>query len=150
MTKAGARTSAGLLVFRRSPAPEVLAGHMGGPFWARKHERAWSVPKGEAEPGEDPLTTAVREFEEETGLPAPPPPYADLGSERQRSGKTVHLFAVEGSVDVDEFRPGTFTMTRGGRSFEVLELDRIAYLPLEEAARLLVAGQVPFLSRLPR
>lgn len=122
---------------------------MGGRFWARKDERAWSVPKGEVEPGEDLLTAALREFGEETGLPAPPPPYADLGVERQRSGKTVHLFAVEADLDLAAFSPGTFSMTRGGRSFEVPEIDRVAYVGLEDAARLLVAGQVPFLSRLP-
>lgn len=137
-------------MFRRSPALAVLAGHMGGPFWARRQERAWSIPKGEVEADEALLGAAVREFEEETGLTAPPPPYADLGALRQRSGKTVHLFAVEGSLDLEAFRPGTFTMTRGGRSFEVPELDRIDYLPLDDARRLLVAGQVPFLDRLPR
>ena len=123
---------------------------MGGPFWSRKDERAWSVPKGELEPGEEPLAAAVREFEEETGLAAPAPPHVDLGAGRQRSGKVVRLWAVEADLDLTAFHPGTFTMTHGSRSFEVPEIDRIAYVPLEEATRLLVVGQVPFLTRLPR
>lgn len=151
MKEAGARASAGLLVFRDRPTGrQVLVGHMGGPFWARKDEGAWSVPKGELDRGEDPLIAAVREFEEETGLTVPPLPYLDLGEERQRSGKLVRLWAVQADLDLTGFHPGTFTMTRGSRSIEVPEIDRIAYVPLEEAARLLVAGQVPFLTRLPR
>lgn len=145
---AGARTSAGLLVVRRAPAVEVLIGHMGGPFWARKDERAWSAPKGEVEPGEDLLAAALREFREETGIVPPLPPYADLGAERQRSGKVVHLFSSEAAVDIDAFVPGTFTMMRGGRSFDVPELDRLQWVSVAGAARLLVAGQVPFLDRL--
>ena len=113
---------------------------MGGPFWARRHERAWSVPKGELEPGEDELAAALREFREETGLDAPPPPYRDLGEERQRSGKVVRLWATEADLDLSGFSPGTFTMTLRGRSVEVPEIDRIAYVPLEEARTLLVAG----------
>ena len=147
--KAGARLSAGLLVVRRRPALEVLIGHMGGPFWAAKDERAWSIPKGAVEPGEGLLAAALREFREETGIAPPPPPYADLGAERQRSGKRVHVFATEADVDVSGFLPGTFTMTRAGRSFEVPELDRLRWVPVPDAERLLVAGQVPFLIRLP-
>ena len=147
-TKDGAPRSAGLLVFRRLPAPHVLAGHMGGPFWARKQEGAWSFPKGLVEPGEDVLATALREFREETGLAPPQAPYDDLGAERQRSGKTVHLFAVEADLPLQGFDPGTFTMTRGDRSFEVPEIDRLEYLPMADARRLLVAGQAPFLGRL--
>ncbi len=127
---------------------EVLVGHMGGPYWARKDERAWSVPKGEVEASEALQEAAAREFGEETGLPVPPLPWLDLGSERQRSGKTVHLFAVEADVDLSAFAPGTFPMTVRGRSFEVPEIDRVAYVSLEDAGRLLVAGQVPFLARL--
>ncbi|MFD1722765.1 NUDIX domain-containing protein [Amnibacterium endophyticum] len=128
----------------------MLLGHMGGPFWARKDERAWSAPKGAVEAEERPLDAALREFREETGIAPPPGPYEDLGEERQRSGKLVRLFAVEADPDLTAFTPGTFTMTRGGRSFEVPELDRLAWVPLPRAAELLVAGQVPFLARLPR
>jgi len=121
---------------------------MGGPFWARKDARAWSVPKGEVERGEQPLEAALREFEEETGIAPPPGPYVDLGAERQRSGKTVRLLMVEADVDLSAFRPGTFPMTLRGRTFDVPELDRLRWVPVEEARTLLVAGQVPFLARL--
>jgi predicted NUDIX family NTP pyrophosphohydrolase len=127
----------------------VLIGHMGGPFWARKDAAAWSVPKGALEGDEAPMAAAVREFQEETGIAPPPPPYADLGTVRQRSGKTVHLFAVEAEVDVAAFRPGVFAMTLRGRTFDVPELDRLAWVAVDEARRRLVVGQVPFLDRLP-
>jgi len=120
---------------------------MGGPFWARKDAGAWSVPKGGLEPGEEPLAAALREFQEETGIAPPPPPYADLGAERQRSGKTIRLFLAEGDVDLEAFRPGTFPMTLGGRTFEVPELDRVRWVPVDEARSLLVTGQRPFLDR---
>lgn len=126
----------------------MLIGHMGGPFWAKKDAAAWSVPKGAVEGTEEPLDAALREFQEETGIAPPPPPYRDLGAERQRSGKTVRLYAVEADVDVEAFRPGTFTMTLRGRTFEVPELDRLRWVGLDEARDLLVVGQRPFLERL--
>ena len=121
---------------------------MGGPFWARKDARAWSVPKGEVEGDEQALEAALREFEEETGIAPPLGPYVDLGAERQRSGKTVRLWMVEAEVDLSAFRPGTFPMTLRGRTFDVPELDRLRWVPVEEARPLLVVGQVPFLDRL--
>jgi predicted NUDIX family NTP pyrophosphohydrolase len=127
----------------------VLIGHMGGPFWARKDAAAWSFPKGALEAGETPLQAALREFQEETGIAPPPPPYEDLGALRQRSGKTVQLFLAEGDVDLAAFDPGTFTMTLHGRAFEVPELDRLRWATLYEARTLLTAGQVPFLDRIP-
>ncbi|MGN6444208.1 NUDIX domain-containing protein [Amnibacterium sp.] len=148
--EAGARLSAGLLVVRRAPQLEVLIGHMGGPFWARKDAAAWSFPKGAVEGDEQPLDAALREFQEETGIAPPPPPYRDLGTERQRSGKTVRLYTVEAEVDVDAFRPGTFTMTVRGRTVEVPELDRLRWASPAEARDLLVVGQRPFLDRLER
>jgi predicted NUDIX family NTP pyrophosphohydrolase len=131
------------------PEPEVLIGHMGGPFWARKDAAAWSFPKGALEGDEEPLAAALREFEEETGIAPPPPPYTDLGAVAQRSGKTVLLYLVEADVDLDAFRPGTFPMTVGGRTFHVPELDRLRWATLDEALQLLVAGQRPFLDRIP-
>ena len=122
---------------------------MGGPFWARKEAAAWSFPKGALEAGEDPLQAALREFQEETGIAPPPPPYTDLGAVRQRSGKTVQLFLVEGDVDLESFRPGTFAMTLRGRTFDVPELDRVRWATVDEARGLLVLGQVPFLDRIP-
>lgn len=121
---------------------------MGGPYWARKDTAAWSFPKGVVEPGEEPLAAALREFQEETGIAPPPPPYRDLGEERYRSGKTVQLFLVEADLDLEAFVPGTFSMTRGGRTFEVPELDRLEWMTLDEARERLIVGQRPFLDRI--
>jgi predicted NUDIX family NTP pyrophosphohydrolase len=121
---------------------------MGGPFWARKDAAAWSFPKGAVEGDEKPLEAALREFQEETGIAPPPAEFVDLGAQRQRSGKTVQLFAAEAEVDLELFEPGTFRMTLHGRTFEVPELDRLRWSPLDEARELLVAGQRPFLDLL--
>lgn len=146
-----ARKSAGLLVFRRSAGGvEVLLGHMGGPFWARRDDAAWTVPKGEYD-DEDPLTAARREFDEELGMPAPPGELLDLGSVRQSGGKVVSVWAVEGDLDPDEAVSNTFTLEwppRSGRFEEFPELDRVAWLGLAVARVKLVKGQVPFLDRL--
>lgn len=146
-----ARKSAGLLVFRRSAGGvEVLLGHMGGPFWARREDGAWTVPKGEyAE--EDPVGAARREFAEELGMPAPPGELLDLGSVRQSGGKVVSVWAVEGDLDPDAAVSNTFTLEwppRSGRLEEFPELDRVAWLDLADARVRLVKGQVPFLDRL--
>ena len=122
---------------------------MGGPFWARKEDAAWSFPKGALEGDETPLQAALREFQEETGIAPPPPPYEDLGAVRQKSGKTVQLFLAEGDVDLAAFTPGTFSITLRGRTFDVPELDRLRWATLQEARTLLTAGQVPFLDRIP-
>jgi predicted NUDIX family NTP pyrophosphohydrolase len=146
------RHSAGLLVFRgRDEELEVLLGHMGGPFWARRDAGAWSLPKGEPEPGEDLLAAARREFEEELGLPAPPGHPHPLGEIRQSGGKVVTAWAVEGDLDPDLVVPGTFSMEwpRGSgtvRSFP--EVDRVAWLDLRSARERLVTGQRAFLDRL--
>ena len=140
--------SAGLLLVRRSSVLQVLIGHMGGPFWAKKDSAAWSFPKGELEGSEVPLEAALREFQEETGITPPPPPYRDLGTEKQRSGKTVRLFLAEAQVDLQAFRPGTFTMTLRGRTFDVTEIDRLEWATPEEARVRLAAGHRPFLDRI--
>ena len=102
--------SAGLLVYRvRDGVPEVLIGHMGGPFWAKKDEGAWSVFKGEYEDSEDPLAAARREFEEETGSPPPDGTPLALGEVRQSSGKRVIAWAVEGDLDPATVVSNTFT-----------------------------------------
>jgi len=139
-------------VYRRTgPRVEVLLGHMGGPFWARKDAGAWSLPKGLCEPDEDALDAARREFTEELGLPAPDGPPVELGAARQPSGKVVSIWAVEGDLDPAEVLPGTFTLEwpRGsGRIREFPEVDRAGWFGLAEARDKLVAGQRVFLDRL--
>lgn len=130
---------------------QLVAGHMGGPLWSRKQERAWTIPKGEFVAPEEPLSAARREFAEELGIPAPDGPVLELGSVRQAGGKVVTVFAVAGDPDLGAFAPGTFTMVwppRSGLLREFPELDRVAWLAVEEARRLLVAAQVVFLDRL--
>ena len=146
------RQSAGILLFRRSDAGvEVLLGHMGGPFWERKDAGAWSVPKGEYEPDEQPLAAARREFTEEQGLPAPNGEPLDLGSVRQSGGKVVIVWAVEGDLDPNEVVPGTFELEwpkGSGRVRRFPEVDRAAWWNLEQARQKLVAAQREFLDRL--
>ncbi|MFD3662568.1 NUDIX domain-containing protein [Streptomyces sp. NPDC058659] len=148
-----AKRSAGLLVFRHTAGQgvEVLIGHMGGPLWASREQAAWSIPKGEYEPGEAPEVAARREFLEELGLPAPEGAWIDLGETRQRGGKTVTVWAVEGDLDPAAAVPGTFTMEwppRSGVRQEFPEIDRVGWFTPETAAPLLVAGQRVFLERL--
>lgn len=154
-----AETSAGLVVFRRAydePGDgrlEVLVAHMGGPFWARKDERAWSFPKGLIEADEDELAAARREFTEELGLPVPAGECRRLGEYRYGSGKVVALFAVEADLDADAITPGTFEMEwppRSGRRAQFPEVDRAAWVDLPTARSKLVAGQVPALDDLER
>jgi predicted NUDIX family NTP pyrophosphohydrolase len=147
------KLSAGLLVYRRgAPGPEVLLVHPGGPYWAKKDEGAWSIPKGEYEPDEDPLEVALREFEEEIGKTPPDPADAEsLAELRQPSGKIVSAWAVEGDVDVGDVRSNTFEMEwppRSGRTQEFPEVDRAAWFGLEEARRKLLRGQLGFIDRL--
>ena len=105
-----AKRSAGLLVYRLAVGGtlEVLIAHMGGPFWARRDARGWSIPKGEYGDGEDPLTAARREFTEEMGSPPPDGPLIPLGERRQPSGKVITTYAVEGDFDLAGFRSNTF------------------------------------------
>jgi predicted NUDIX family NTP pyrophosphohydrolase len=145
--------SAGLLLYRRRDdgALEVLLGHMGGPFWARKDERAWSIPKGEHPDDEDALAAARREFAEETGTPPPDGPTLDLGEVRQSGGKRVTAWAVEGDLDPDRIESNTFELEwppRSGRRQEFPEIDRAGWFDLEAARRKVVKGQVPLLDRL--
>jgi predicted NUDIX family NTP pyrophosphohydrolase len=145
-------TSAGLVVFReRDGALEVLLAHMGGPYWARKDAGAWSIPKGELEDGEEPLAGARREYGEEFGHPPPDGAVIALGEVRQRGGKRVVAFAVEGDFDPAQLRPGTFELEwppRSGRRQAFPEVDRVAWFDLATAAGKLVQGQVALLDRL--
>jgi predicted NUDIX family NTP pyrophosphohydrolase len=145
-------TSAGLLLHRAGPAgPELLLGHMGGPYWAGKDEGAWSIPKGEPGPGEDPRATAVREFTEELGTAPPEGPLVCLGTARQRSGKTVTVFALQADLDAEHITPGTFELEwppRSGRMRAFPEIDRAAWFEPDTARRKLVRGQQEFVDRL--
>ncbi|MGW1836609.1 NUDIX domain-containing protein [Streptomyces sp. NPDC002067] len=146
------RRSAGLLLFRRAGGgAQVLLAHMGGPLWARREAGAWTVPKGEYVPPEEPRDAAVREFTEELGLPAPPGPYLPLGEVRQTGGKTVTVWAVEADLDPDAIVPGTFEMfwpPRSGTVRAFPEIDRVAWCTPDEARARLVTAQRAFLDRL--
>ncbi len=150
------RRSAGLLLFRLTGAGEqrdveVLIGHMGGPLWERREKAAWSVPKGEYGPDEEPEVAARREFEEELGLPVPDGTWLPLGEIRQNNGKTVVAWALEAELDPADAVPGTFLMEwpRGsGVHQEFPEMDRFAWCTPEQAAERLVSGQGLFVDRL--
>jgi predicted NUDIX family NTP pyrophosphohydrolase len=146
------RHSAGLLLYRRRQGGiEVLLVHPGGPFWARKDEGAWSIPKGEHGPGEDPLAAARREFCEETGAAPPAGRAVALGAFRQPSGKIVEAWACEGDFDTAALKSNTFELEwppRSGRMREVPEVDRAGWFAPEEAARKLLKGQRPILETL--
>ena len=145
--------SAGILLFRRDgDAIEVFLAHMGGPFWARKDERAWSIPKGELDPGEDPLAAARREFAEEIGVAAPDVAPLELGDVRYSSGKVVTVFAIEApDFAVADITSSTFELEwppRSGRRQLFPEVDDARWVALDDARAKLVTGQVPVLDRL--
>jgi predicted NUDIX family NTP pyrophosphohydrolase len=145
-----AKTSAGLLMFRMAPELEVLLVHLGGPFWAKRDEGAWFVPKGEIEAGEDVLKAAVREFREETGL-SPNEPFLALGSVKNKSGKTVTAWAFRGACDPGKVKSNTFRMEwppRSGKTAEFPEVDRAAFFGLVEARVKMNAAEAEFLGRL--
>jgi predicted NUDIX family NTP pyrophosphohydrolase len=147
-----ARKSAGLLLYRRrASGVEVLIAHMGGPLWASREARAWSIVKGEYEEGEEPLAAAHREFREETGAEPPDGPALELGEVRQSGGKRVLAWAIEGDFDPAALRPGTFTMQwppHSGQMQEFPEIDRVRWCETAIARELLVAGQIVLLDRL--
>jgi predicted NUDIX family NTP pyrophosphohydrolase len=142
------RRSSGILLYRRGPELQVLLGHMGGPFWARKDEHAWSIPKGEHGPDEDAETAARREFAEETGHPAP----ADLlPLGVVRGSKVLTVWAAEGDLDAAAVRSNTFELEwppRSGRVQQFPEVDRAEWFDLATARTKLVKGQLAFLDRL--
>ena len=146
------RQSAGILLYRLAgSAPEVLLVHPGGPFWARKDAGVWSIPKGEYDDSEDALTCALREFEEETGTKPDEGELADLGTVKQKSGKIVQAYALEGDLDADAIRSNTFTLEwppRSGRQSEFPEVDRAQWFGLDEARERINPAQAAFLDRL--
>ncbi|MGZ5048522.1 MAG: NUDIX domain-containing protein [Usitatibacter sp.] len=146
-----ATQSAGILLHRRRDgALEVLLVHPGGPYWKNKDAGAWSIPKGEVDPGEDPLAAAQREFAEETGIVAAGP-FVALTPRRQKSGKTIHAWAAEGDADASAVKSNEFEMEwppRSGKLASFPEVDRAAWFPLAEARAKIIAGQAPFLDEL--
>lgn len=146
------KRSAGLLLYRRAEdGLEVLLGHMGGPFFARRDAGAWTVPKGEYEPDETAWDAARREFREELGLPAPDGEAVPLGEVRQAGGKVVTAWAIEADLDPATVVPGTFEMEwppRSGRRQEFPELDRVEWFGLDRARAVVVTAQVAFVDRL--
>jgi predicted NUDIX family NTP pyrophosphohydrolase len=144
--------SAGILAFRRRSGLEVLLAHPGGPFWAKKDDGAWTIPKGLVDPDEDLLTAARREFTEETNLKADGDLIA-LAPVNQKSGKAVHAFAFEANFDLADFASNTFEVEwppRSGRRQSFPEIDRIAYFALPIAKVKILAYQLPLLRELER
>jgi predicted NUDIX family NTP pyrophosphohydrolase len=144
--------SAGILLHRRGASgTEVLLVHPGGPFFARRDAGAWSIPKGLYEDGEEPLACARREFAEELGSQCPEGPAIELGEIRQRNGKRVTAWAIEGDLDATAVVSNSFEIEwppRSGRMQEFPEVDRAAWFTLEAAREKLIAAQTPFLDRL--
>ncbi len=144
------KISAGILLWRKRGGLEVFLVHPGGPFWAKKDLGAWSIPKGEIDEGEDPLTAARREFEEETGF-AIDGDFQPLAPLKQPSGKVIVAFAVEGDCDPAQLRSNTFELEwppKSGRRAEFPEVDRAAWFDVEEARTRIIKGQVAFLDEL--
>jgi len=151
--------SAGILLYRRIPEGTAAAGgsvqvwiaHMGGPFWARREDRAWSLPKGEFAPPEEPLTAALREFGEEMGWPAPEAEYELLGTFRQSAAKTVTVFTAAADFPDREIHSNTFALewpAKSGHFREFPEIDRAGWFTVEEARVKLVKGQLQVLDAL--
>ena len=135
----------------RRPSGEVLLVHPGGPFWSKRDEGAWSIPKGEYADGEDPEAAARREFAEELGVDAPAS-LTDLGTVRQKNGKEVRAFLASGDLDVAAVVSNTFTMEwppRSGRTAEFAEIDRAEWFSVDEARAKVNPAQAEFLERLP-
>ena len=147
-----AARSAGIVLYRGEPASlEVLLVHPGGPFWARRDAGAWSIPKGEYEPGEDALAAARREFAEELGVAPPDGPADDLGEVRQKSGKRVNGWAIAGDLDTRAITSNTAVIEwppRSGKTLEVPEVDRAEWFTVAVAREKINPAQVALLERL--
>ena len=145
------RQSAGLLMFRRCQGVlQVLLAHPGGPYFVKKDEGHWSIPKGEPDGQEDLLATALREFEEETGV-APQGPYLPLRPVQQKGGKIVHAWAFDGDCDPRQLRSNTFTLEwppHSGQVVEFPEIDRAEFFDLPTARKKIKPGQEPLLAEL--
>jgi predicted NUDIX family NTP pyrophosphohydrolase len=147
-----AARSAGIVLYRGEPTSlEVLLVHPGGPFWARRDAGAWSIPKGEHEPGEDGLAAARREFAEELGVAPPDGPAEDLGEVRQKSGKVVHGWAIGGDLDGEAITSNTTVIewpSRSGKMLEIPEVDRAEWFTVPFAREKINPAQVALLERL--
>lgn len=147
------RVSAGLILYRIGPAGlEVLIAHMGGPLWARK-ERGWSIPKGEIDPGEEPLAAARREFWEEVGIEPPTGAPIHLGEITQRSGKRVLAFAMEGDLNPADQASITCKLEwppKSGQIIEIPEVDRVEWVSPATAKNLVIEGQIPLFEKMER
>ena len=135
----------------RGTEPEVLLVHPGGPMWARRDAGAWSIPKGEYGPGEDPLAAARREFEEELGVPPPSGPVTDLGEITQKSGKIVSAWAIAGDLDVSDISSNTVEVQwppRSGKMLEIPEVDRAEWFDVRRAREKINPAQAELLDRL--
>lgn len=149
-----AKESAGLLLHReRDGLIEVLLVHPGGPFWQRKDDGAWSIPKGEIGADERPVDVARREFTEELGAPAPSGDWTSLGTIKQAGGKLVHAWSASGELDPAQIVSVTFELEwppRSGRQAAFPEVDRAAWFGLEEARRKILASQQGLIDRLEK
>jgi predicted NUDIX family NTP pyrophosphohydrolase len=148
------KISAGLLMYHprgeSMDSIEVLLVHPGGPYWKNKDDGAWTIPKGEVDPGEELLEAAIREFSEETGL-TPDGPFGTLGAVKHKSGKTVHVWAFPGDCDPGQIRSNTFELEwppKSGRKQEFPEVDRAAFFELAAARHKILPAEQPLLDRL--
>lgn len=148
-----AKDTAGILMYRRTgKETELLLAHPGGPFWAKKDEGAWTMPKGLPDAGEELLAAAQREFREETGFTAAGP-FMVLGAFKQPGGKTVHAWAVEGDADPRKLASNNFAMEwppKSGKTAEFPEVDRVGWFTAEAARRKILKGQIPIVEALLR
>lgn len=147
-----AKQSAGLLVYRGAGASlEVLLVHPGGPFWAKKDDGAWFIPKGEIEAGEEPLQAARREFREELGIDSPSGEPRSLGTVKNKGGKLIHAWALAGSLELEGFHSNTFQLEwppRSGKLRDFPEVDRARYFGVLEATQKMHPAEQPLLARL--
>lgn len=145
------KTSAGIILFRKKEKIEFLLVHPGGPFFAKKDEGVWSIPKGENDNGDELLSVAKREFKEETGFDAPEGEYIPLGTVTQKNGKEVHAWGVEGEIDAEDITSNTIMIDwppRSGKQMEIPEVDKAGFFDLEAAKNKVNPAQIPLLERL--
>jgi predicted NUDIX family NTP pyrophosphohydrolase len=146
------KQSAGILLFKKTPdGIQVLLGHPGGPFWARRDQNAWSIPKGEFEAGEEPLQAAKREFCEEMGSNVPEGAIMELGTAKQPSGKVIYAWAIDADFDAESVTSNLFEMEwppKSGQQQSFPEIDRAGWFTIAAARQKLVKGQLPLLEKL--